>query len=400
MDVLKNTDSTRTSQGRLKVLHVAWWYPSERNPVAGVFVQEHVRATALYNDVIVVTYELVDKGIAGLYQIRDGVENGIRTIRILYKKPPIPKTSTLIYLHSIYKTFKRLQAEGFLPDVIHAHVYNAGIPAVFLGKRYGIPVVITEHSSAFPRGLIRSNEAKIAKFAFENADYVCPVCDYLKEHIESYGIKARFKIIPNAVDTSLFTPPKSASTGTDGKKHILLVALMNQVKGIPHLLDAVSHLIKKRDDFTVDILGDGPNRREYEKLAQSLGLHGFVHFHGLKTKKEVAEYMRKADLFVLTSLWENLPCVIIEAMASGLPIVATRVGGIPEMVDDEVGILVTPGDSQALAQALDEMLDNCHRYERESIAGKAKLCYSHETIGLAFHELYMELKEKRIRRQK
>ena len=383
---------------RLKVLHVAAWYPSKENPVAGVFVREHVKATALYNDVVVLYPEGADKKIRGLYWIEDNVEDGIRTLRLRYRKSPIPKTSYFVYLWAMFRAFRYLVENGFRPDVIHAHVYSAGVPAVLIGKRYGLPVVITEHSTGFPRGLVRGVEKLKAKFAFERAAVVCPVSNNLRMYIERLGIKARFQVVPNVVDMSLFSPPKGPCEREDGRKRLLVVALLTPIKGIPYLLEALARLKEKRDDFLLDIVGDGPNRGEYEELVNKLGLQNVVRFHGLKTKREVAEFMKKADVFVLPSEWENLPCVIIEAMASGLAVVATNVGGIPEIVSNEVGMLVPPKDARALAQALNDVLEHLNQYQRENISIEAKR-YSYEVVGKTLDNLYKELVSARKRRR-
>ena len=384
-----NLEETKVQ--RLKILHIAGWYPSKRNPVAGIFVREHVKATALYNDVAVLYSEGVDREIRGLYQIEDNIEDGIRTLRLRYRKSPIPKTTYFIYLWAMFRAFAKLIGEGFRPDVIHAHIYSAGVPAVLLGMWHRIPVVITEHFTAFPRGLIRGFERIKAKFAFERAAVVCPVSESLKESIERLGIRARFQVIPDVVDTSLFSPPATRCVKDDGKKRLLTVALLTPIKGIPYLLKALALLRRKRDDFILDIVGDGPNRAEYEELTHKLGLQDIVHFHGLKTKQEVAEFMRKANIFVLPSEWENLPCVIIEAMASGLPIVATNVGGIPEIVNNEVGILVPPKNVLALVEALNKMLDNLAYYQCEKIAQQAKQRFSYEIVGQMLDNLYRNL---------
>lgn len=376
---------------RLKVLFIAGWYPSKKNPVAGVFVKEHAKAASLYNDVVVLYSEGVDRSVRGIYYIDDNVEDGLRTLRLRYRKSPVPKTSYFLYLWAIFAALRQLVREGWRPDVIHAHVYSAGFPAVLMGKLYGFPVVITEHFSGFPRGLVRGLEKMRAKFAFEQADLVCPVSENLKRNIESYGIRAQFCVLPNVVDTSLFAPGDRASTKEDYRKCLLLVALLNPIKGVPYLLEALTYLMERRNDFVLDIVGDGPNRSDYEKLATKLGLRNVVRFHGLKTKQEVAEFMRRADVFVLPSEWENLPCVIIEAMASGLPIVATNVGGIPEMVSNEVGILVPPKDSRALAQALNDVLEHLDHYQGEKIALHARQRFSYETVGKMLDNLYRKL---------
>jgi len=374
---------------RLKILHIAGWYPSKKNPVAGIFVREHVKASSLYNDVVVLYGEGVDREIRGFYQIEDDMEEGIRTLRVYYKKFPIfKKISYFFYLWAIFRAFAKLLKEGFKPDIIHAHVYFAGVPALLLGMRYKIPVIITEHFTGFPRGLVKGFKRLMAKFVFERAAVVCPVSEDLGKHIKRLGIRARFQVIPNVVDTSLFFPPGACEVKDKDKKRLLTVALLDPKKGIPYLLEALAQLRKKRDDFVLDIVGDGPNRAEYEKLTHRLGLQDIVRFHGLKTKQEVAEFMRKADVFVLPSEWENLPCVIIEAMASGLPIVATNVGGIPEMVDDEVGILVPSKDAVRLVEALDFILNNLSTFSPERIAGRARKRFSYESVGKKLDSLY------------
>lgn len=373
---------------KLKVLHIAGWYPSKKNPVAGSFVREHVKATALYNEVVVLYPEGVDNDISGLVQIMDKFEDGIRTLRLRYRKSPIPKTTYMIYLYVIYRAFRKLVGEGFIPDVIHAHVYSAGVPAAMLGIRYDIPLVLTEHSTAFPRGQLRGLELMKARFTFKHAVFSCPVSDYLRKHIEAYGIRARFCVIPNVVDTALFSPPNRDAVEVSKKKRLLLVALLDPKKGIPYLLEALDSLRKRRDDFKLDVVGDGPNRAEYEGMVQSLGLQDFVSFHGLKTREEVAVAMKDCDIFILPSLVETFGVVLIEALACGKPIIASNIGGPNEIVTEDAGRLVPPGDSAALAQTIDFMLDHHRDFKPDEIARRAEERYSYAAVGKMYGKLY------------
>jgi glycosyltransferase involved in cell wall biosynthesis len=188
------------------------------------------------------------------------------------------------------------------------------------------------------------------------------------------------------VDTSLFYPPEKNQKIHDDKK-ILFVGSLKPVKGLPHLFHALSKLGRERIDWHLDIVGEGPAREEYEQMVARLGLDHKIKFHGLRTKREVAGFMRQADFFVLPSLWENLPCVIIEAMASGLPIVSTEVGGIPELINAETGILVPPGNVTRLSEALGLMTESLHQYDRFSIAQKAQQ-YSMQVIGKLINSIY------------
>ena len=124
------------------------------------------------------------------------------------------------------------------------------------------------------------------------------------------------------------------------------------------ILRAAAALRQPRSDFRLLIVGEGPDRESLERLAAGLALsEDCVRFVGRKDESELAQIMRQADCFVLFSEYENLPCVISEAMASGLPVIATRVGGIPEQVRADMGILVAPGDEAGLTQAMAVVLD-------------------------------------------
>jgi glycosyltransferase involved in cell wall biosynthesis len=378
---------------RLKILHIADWHPSRENPTGGIFVREHIRTSALYEDVcVLVTGDGAKlKVFSPLFKlIPEDYEDGIPTFRLFHKKLPTGLLSYLIYTKCTILACERLLKEGIRADIIHAHEFNAGVPAVMLGRKWGIPVVISEHWSGFATGKLNRVKFIKARYAFEKADVVCPVSENLRKHIEKAGIKASFRVIPNAVDVSLFHP-SDPPRARGGRKALLCVAQLTPIKGIPHLFEALLLLRKKRDDFTLHIVGDGPNRKEYEEMVKSLGLNEVVRFYGLQPKKKVAEFMRQADLFVLPSLWENLPCVLIEAMASGLPIVSTNVGGIPEIVDEETGVLVPPKNPEKLSEAINYVLDNLENFPAEKTVKRARERYSYEAVGKVFSDLYREI---------
>jgi glycosyltransferase involved in cell wall biosynthesis len=422
----------------LKVLFITVWYPTKDQPGKGVFVREHAKAVQLYDDVMVLhcpephpalkmaTRHSGLEALAGFcrrplnwlkppvqparfsstvapraawatalkttWQLEQETDpaltEGVPTYRVQYRRSPIPKTSYLPYLWGVFQAYRRIVADGFRPDLIHAHVFDAGVPAVLIGRLYGTPVVITEHDSDFPRGLLSPAAVLRARLAFRWAAAVLPVSLALQRGIERYGIRARFSVIPNVVDTRLFTPP-SVFRPSPGPLRILFVGTLIPVKGLPFLLRALAQWPQPRARWHLDIVGDGSHRTEYERLATELGLTAQVNFHGFRPKAEVADFMRQADLFVLPSLWENFPCVLLEALASGLPIVSTYTGGIPEIVDDAVGQLVPPGDSESLAQALTSMLASPDRFDRHTLAQRAAR-YSPTEVGRTLHAIYQD----------
>jgi glycosyltransferase involved in cell wall biosynthesis len=372
----------------LKILFITAWYPTKQNPVSGIFIQEHAKAVAVFGDEIIIIHSERGKThTKGPYEFSDTLENGIRTIRISYFHSPFRLINYLIYLWSILKVSQKLIRGGFRPEVIHAHIYSAGVPAVIIGRLYGIPVVISEHWSGFPLRELTLMEKTMARFAMNHAQWILPVSHNLQKGIEAYGIRGRFKVIPNVVDTALFYPRKNDQKDID-KKRILFVGLLNPIKGMPYLFKALAQLRKKQYDWQLDIVGDGPARMEYEHLVADMGLADKVIFHGFRSKKEVAGFMRKADLFVLPSLFETFSIVTAEALATGIPVLATSCGGPEEFITNDVGLIVPPGDTEALSNGLDYMLNHLRNYASGQISLYATERFGFERIGKQLHTIY------------
>lgn len=135
---------------------------------------------------------------------------------------------------------------------------------------------------------------------------------------------------------------------------------------------------------------------EYERLTADLKLCDKVAFHGLKSKPEVAEFMRRAHLFVLSSLCETFSAPAIEALASGIPVLATRCGGPEEFITKEVGCLVPPADGNSLCQGLDYMLNNLQLYSSKRISQYAIERFSPEVVGAELHAVYHSFSSTRL----
>ena len=361
----------------LNILFMTAWYPSEQQPGAGIFVREHAKAVGLRHRVMILHLAGWDRHLPAKWSVerieQPAVSEGIPTYRVRYRLSPIPGAGSGLRYWSTWRAYDYLVAHGFRPDLIHAHVHASALPAALLGKAHGIPVVVTEHSTAFPRKLLGRRHIWEARLSFRLACRVLPVSRSLQRSIEEYGIHARFQIVPNAVDTRLFQPGPGGRTGAGPLKLLFVGSLADaHRKGMPYLLDALLMLREQRNDWQLDVVGDGPLRTVYEQHVRQLHLADKVTFHGRQAKPAVAWFMQQADLFVLPSLWENLPCVILEAMATGLPIVATRTGGVPEVVDERTGVLVEPGDARRLAGALAHMLAARHSFDRSYIVQRAK----------------------------
>jgi glycosyltransferase involved in cell wall biosynthesis len=373
----------------VKVLFLTASYPTQEDPLLAIFVKEHARAAAAHAEIAVVH---LDRSSTALLAISHADDEEFPTWRVRYPRRPQP-LSYFANVVGAMLAYRRVRRSGFEPDVIHAHFFLAGVPAVLLGKLLRKPVVVTEHWSVFlpdDPGTLSPVVRRAARFAFENATLVLPVSDALRKGIEAAGISARFRVVPNVVDEQLFHPAEDGRP-RPGPACLLAVSALYEAKGYEYLLEAAGLLAAERRDFRVEIVGGGELRESLETLGRELGVGGLVTFRGARPKEEVAEWMRSADLFVLTSRYDNNPCSVLEALCSGLPVVATAVGGVPEVVRNGDGLLARPRDPESIAACIAEALDHPDRFDRKTIARDARERYGRESVSRELELVYAEV---------
>jgi glycosyltransferase involved in cell wall biosynthesis len=228
------------------------------------------------------------------------------------------------------------------------------------------------------------------------AGTIMPVTHNLKEAMILNEFHNRYEVVPNVVDVKYFYPEQNAEK--NGKKTILHVShLADEHKNVSGILRVIKKLSEKRNDFELKIVGDG-DLKPHISYSKELNLNkDIVSFHGTMSTQEIAETMRSSDMFVLFSNYENLPCVIIEAFAAGLPVISTDVGGIREHLTPDKGKLIAARDEQALLDAIDNMLDNLTSFNKEALHKYASENFSYERIGERFTEIYTSvINKKRI----
>ena len=176
----------------------------------------------------------------------------------------------------------------------------------------------------------------------------------------------KLRIVHCGVDPNLFEVKKHEGRGD----RLLFVGRLAKAKGLPILLEATA----KVEGVTLDIAGDGPDRKMLEEKARALNISDRVKFLGYQSQQQVRELLKQADVFVMTSFAEGVPVVLMEAMAAGVPVVATQVAGIPELVRDEhSGLLVAPGDASAAGKAICRLLEDADLRNRLAAVGRQKI---------------------------
>lgn len=286
-----------------------------------------------------------------------------------------------------------INKENISFDLVHAHMtWPSGAVAVELKKRFYVPVIITEHTSVAFNEAIRNNDI-YWKNTLNAADAIIRVrgCDIgLFEKINVP--KTKIHIIPNGFDAKKFFPMPSPHCRNklelpEHKKIILNVGnLYDPIKGHKFFIEAISNIVKIRQDILGIIVGSGYLEKQLRELIEELQLSPYVRLVGGKPFAEIPLWMNACDIFVLPSLNEGNPTVMFEALGCGKPFVGTRVGGVPEIItSDDYGLLVEPADPDDLARKILMALDRewdpkrilayAEQYTWENIAKEIMVVY-------------------------
>lgn len=254
-------------------------------------------------------------------------------------------------------------AEG--ADVLHAQDIAAVLPCVLASRVRGAPVVATYHTSHF---LMRA-ESRFWRPVFRRfltaADHNLAASQEIAEVAAGIAPEVKVEAVTNGVDTTFFH--RTAPTLPVERGRALLVAprRLFEKNGVEYLVRAVP-LILEQEQARIVLVGDGPERTKLEQLARDLGVWEHVEFLGARPHEEMPGILSSADLAVFPSLMEATSVAALESMACELPVAASDVGGLPEIVDSEVGGLFEPGSPESLAQRVVDLL----RSERLRMMGR------------------------------
>lgn len=237
-------------------------------------------------------------------------------------------------------------------DVFHAHTFACGLPAMISRKRFARPYVLTLHTSHF---LMRADSAAwqpVFRSIIKAADYLLATSEEIRDVASDLYPHPRSEVMTNAVDTERFAPGNGlGQRDPDAPRRLVVPRRLFPKNGVEYFVRAMP-LIASEVDVQARIVGDGPERGKLEALAAELGIGQRVEFLGARSNAEMPGLLRQAEVAVIPSLMEATSIAALEAMSCGLPVAASAVGGLPEIIDDDVGALFRPGDPAALAGAL------------------------------------------------
>ncbi len=260
-------------------------------------------------------------------------------------------------------------------DLVHTHLVHGGIIGRMAARLGGVRrVVTTRHygTEEKERTLLYRLEDRLTR----GTERVIAISGAVERHLVERRIASpeRIRVVHNALAPELFgAKPKATRTGPERPPVLGSIGRLRPQKGYPHLLEAFRLILAEYPGATLEIVGQGPLRSELEDHCRRLGIDGAVRFLGAVPHCQIPERLDRWDLFLLSSVWEGFGIVLIEAMARGLPTVATRVEGVAEVVEEGVtGLLVPPAEPASLARAAVQLLGDAGRRVALGQAGRER----------------------------
>mgnify|MGYP001572005738 CR=1 FL=1 len=291
-----------------------------------------------------------------------------------------------------FKAYQLMRKHGPY-NTIHAYQASqaAGGGWLLKWKYPDIPFMVTVQE-----GKVLNRQPLLVRFfrhlIFRKADIVTVISDYLAQYVRSQNSKVPILIIHNGVDVNKFRPG-----GNHNVKTIITVSRLVKKNGVKDLIDAIAIIKKEIPDIKLLIVGDGEQAKELKTKSLLLGLKNNTEFVGEISHDLLPQYLAMANIFVRPSLSEGLGTAFLEAMAAGLPVVGTAVGGIPDFLKDkQTGLFCKPGDPDDIADKIIMLLENDEL--RNRLAGNGRRLveekYDWEKIASEFAKLYQEINVK------
>ena len=394
----------------LRIIVVPSWFPSPRAPLAGIFFAEQTELLAKHAPDIEVHVFAVPKrnfdipfkrpvaalGVllrwwrAAKYAVRAVTPNYVvHTFETLVWSDRVAHGGLLHEARRMARVARDIERERGAFDLVHAHVsHPAGFVAAELARILGVPLVVSEHMSPFPFDDMRLADGRPFPDVLSPLESAARVTAVSRAHAASIAqwVRRPIVVMPNFIDETRFAPADHAFVEPF---RFLSVGHLVPQKGFDVLLRALALCRARGERFHLTIVGKGYQESDLRAIARELDVESSVTWLGAPERASMPEIYRAADAFVLASRHESFGVVVIEALASGLPVAATRCGGPEEIVTPEVGELAVPEDPVALADAMSRLAGRS--FDRSAIRGYFESTYASSAVVPRLVRLYREV---------
>jgi len=368
------------------------WYDAGRGSGGGYFRDQALALQAAGHRVAILVPQIYSRrdigaGRAPVSPALTVEDDGVEVYRMARPVllPRMPYRNALLWSRCGLRLFAAYVERNGIPDLVHAQsCLNAGVLAAAVRRRYGLPFILTEHSTGFDQQRLRWWERDLIRRVAAKAAARIAVSPHLAGLLQAQfgGV---WHYVPNILNQAFVEEP------VPQRRHegfaFVCAARMSPVKNHPLLLHAFADAFAGDTEVRLVLAGDGPLRRDLEQLCRDRGIARQVVFCGTLPAEQLRDVMAACDAFVLASDVESFGVVVIEAQAVGLPVVCTASGGPDHLIGEADGLLAPVGDRARLAAALSEIRSQADRYDRAAIRARALRTYGPQAFADAFAAL-------------
>lgn len=373
----------------MHILIIPSWYPTHPGDIGGSFFREQALAVHKQGCKVGVIYlqlrSLRDARsvFTGPYGLEISEDEGLHTYcqHGVQWFPKLRRLQAQHFVRTGLRLFKAYIKDHGLPDIIHVHsLLYAGSVAAEIRRRCGIPYVVTEHSSGFARNRYTPSQLRQAAVAAKTASRCFAVSEaFCQLMANALSTSAKdWHYLPNPVNHRFLEAP--FRTKQENRFIFLHISLLDPNKAVDYLIHSFAKAYAGFAQVELRIGGDGQMRKDLEQLVKKLGISNQVRFLGKLSREIVLKEMQRSDAFVLSSRYETFGVVVVEALALGKPVIATRCGGPESIVGDGDGILVPIEDVDGLAHAMGSLRANYGRYNPDAIRASCAARYSERAV--------------------
>lgn len=373
----------------MKVFVISKGMPTEKYPLNGIFEFDQAKALAkVGHDVVMLVIDFRSRTYKRDYGWFSYEKDGVKVFELslplgIYRRAlPFLQCLLVRLYEKAVKSFGK-------PDIIHAHFYSIAAIASILKRKFKIPLVVTEHSSKLNRNILEISglDVKLARKAYQNADRVVAVSNALARNLKN-NLNVDAVVIHNIVDVSRFQYVKR--TQKSGFTFISIGNLI-ELKGFDLLVEAFAEAFKDDKSVKLNIVGAGPEKEKLQHIVNQYDLNNKIVLLDEVGRDKLKVLYPESDAFVLASKSETFGVVFIEAMATGLPVIATDCGGPSDFVNEQNGYLIPVNDKKSLVDALMKMRNNAYGFNSMEISEMCVKKFSPENIGNALTNLYQTI---------
>lgn len=372
----------------MKIFIIARGYPSDQEPTWGCFEKDQAEALSKKGHQVVLLS--VDPRFRWFWR-HLGIQCSREESIVHYNIFLLPFAFLFFFPQQLKYRFYTWQLELIykmavknhgVPDILYSHYLGNSRYAIYLRNKYQIPLVGIEHWSIMAHPSIPTEIIQSAKKIYSSMDCLLTVSSSLKDNIYRQ-VNIDSIVVPNIVGHEFCYKQHKSN---DIFK-IITVGRLVQGKRFDLLIKALVHI---QQPFELKIIGEGPERKNLQKLIVENKLQDKIFLIGTKTKQEIVEHLQRSDFFVLPSQSETFGVAYIEALACGLPVIATDCGGPRDIVTESNGLLIPNEDIDALGKAILHMVKNINEYDRIAIARDCQNRFSSEVIAKQLTDIFEE----------